>query len=125
MAELLRTGRIDEVDMAHVAEEIEALGGSEKAAVRFQLERLMMHLIEQLIQPERDGTSWRSSIVEARREIGSRIEISPSLQRDLETRLETYRRAAKDARYETGLSGSDLPERCPWTLKELLEGDPR
>lgn len=64
-AELLRHGRFEEVDLEHVAEEIEDLGKRDLLAVRSQLRRMLTHSIKQKIQPERDGASWRRSIVNA------------------------------------------------------------
>jgi hypothetical protein len=57
-----------------------------------------------------------------------KIDHSPSLKRYLEESLETlYQRAVKDAIYETRLPRSRtdaIPAVCPWTLDELLEGEP-
>ena len=124
-AELLRAGHLP-ADLENVAEEIEDLGKSERAAVGSQLERLLLHLAKQRIQPERDGASWRSSMTDARREIRRRIDVSPSLQRYLEESLAlAYQRAVRDAIYETGTGNGVLPEQCPWSIEELLEGEPR
>jgi hypothetical protein len=126
--ELLREGRFDEVDLEHVVEEIEDLGKSERSAVWSQLTRMLMHLTKMRIEPERSGASWRSSIVSARLEIEIRLRQSPSLRRHLEESLqEIYRDAIRYALTETRQEkrGKELgiPERCPWPLKELLEGD--
>ena len=48
-AELLRVGRMLDVDLEHVAEEIEDLGKSERSAIESQLRRLLKHKIKQLI----------------------------------------------------------------------------
>jgi len=125
-AELLRQGRFDEVDLEHVVEEIEDLGISNLKAAQSQLLRMLMHLIKQKIQPERDGASWRGSIISARQEIRSELRHSPSLRRRLSDELEDfYREAIEDALEETGLADrrADLgiPDRCPFTLAELLE----
>ena len=85
-AALLRAGRFDEADIEHAAEEIEDLGRSERSAVASQLKRMLMHLLKQRIQPERDGVSWRRSIVEGRSEIEFRFDDSPSLRRYAEER---------------------------------------
>ena len=127
-AEQLRQGRFDAVDMENVAEEIEDLGKSQRAAVRSQLVRMLKHLIKQRIQPERDGASWRTSIVSARTEIRLRLEDSPSLRRHLlDTLQATYETAVKDAFAETRLAARaaefELPKSCPCALDELLEGD--
>jgi uncharacterized protein DUF29 len=127
-AELLRQGRFDDVDLEHLIEEIVSLGQSDERAVRSQLRRMLMHLIKVRIQPERAGSSWRESVVSARDEIEDLMERSPSLRRHLEETLEsTYRRAVKSALDETNLQSQakklDIPEKCPYTLDELLEAD--
>jgi hypothetical protein len=127
-AELLRQGRLDEVDLEQVAEEIQDLADIKKVAVRSQLRRMLMHLVKMRIQPERAGMSWRRSIASARAEIEDLMEDSPSLRRHLEETLEkTYGRAVKQALNETNLKSNardlDIPEKCPYKLEELLEAD--
>jgi hypothetical protein len=127
-AELLRAGRFDEVDLEHVVEEIEDLGKSERSAVWSQLTRMLMHPIKMRIQPERRAASWRRSIVSTRREIETRLRNSPSLRRHLEENLqEIYRGTIRYALAETGQEKRDkelgIPAQCPWSLKELLDGD--
>ena len=61
-------------------------------------------------------------------EIELLLEDSPSLRGHLqETLQKTYVRAVKDALDETGLAAKarefDIPETCPYTLPQLLEGD--
>jgi hypothetical protein len=125
MAALIRAGRLDEVDLENVAEEIESLGKSDRRAVRSQLQRMMIHLIKQKIQPERDGTSWRTSIADAQSEIFHLTDDSPSLFRHLNESLNrVYSLAVRQALLETGLKDTELWSACPWTLDELLQGDP-
>jgi hypothetical protein len=86
-AELLRQGKFAEVDLEHLIEEVEGLAGSDRHAVVSQLRRMLMHLIKERIQPERAGSRWRSSIIDAQREIELYIEASPSLRPYLEDAL--------------------------------------
>jgi hypothetical protein len=124
-AELLRQRRFDEIDIENVAEEIQSLGDSQSQGARSQLRRMLMHLIKQKIQPERDGSSWRASIVNAQREILDAIDSSLSLRRRLGDRLDAlYKQAIRDARYETGLHAEEIPAECPFTLAQLLDGNP-
>jgi hypothetical protein len=124
-AELLRSGRFGEVDVEHLAEEVEDLGKSARAAVGHQLQRMLLHLLKQRIQPERAGTSWRRSIHDSRSKIEHKLDHSPSLKRQLEQVLPTvYRRAVRDAANETGVPAARMPAQCPWTLEELIEGEP-
>lgn len=89
---------------------------------------MLTHLIEQRIQPERDGSSWRRSITEGRAEISYRLDDSPSLRRYAQDSLQKiYERAVKDALFETGLAEKrwepNLPAQCPCALEDLLDAD--
>jgi len=123
-AALVRAGRLDEVDLEHVAEEIEGLSGAQRKSVLSQLHRMIKHLIKQKIQPERDGTSWRVSIRSARNEMLDDVKSSPSLLRHLRENVNlVYPRALEDALDETGISNAAVSTSCLWTLDELLHAD--
>ncbi len=124
-AALLRQRRFDEIDIENVADELRSLGESEFKGARSQLRRMLTHLIKQKIQPERDGTSWRASIVNAQQKMLDAIDSSPSLRRRLSGRLgQIYAEAVQNARYETGLDAQEIPAECPFTLAQLLDGNP-
>ena len=121
MAELLRAGRMGEVDLEHVAEEIEDLGKRDRWAVHSQMLRLLLHQIKRRIQPERDCANWRRSIVNSQERIAHRLKDSPSLMAYLEQELnDIYIRAARGALFETGVKSASLPAQCPFTLDQLL-----
>src|SRR5450432_1541688 len=121
-AQLLRAGRIGEVDVEHLAEEIEDLGKRDRAAVHSQTIRLLLQQIKRRIQPERETASWRRSIVNSQERIAHSLKDSPSLRRFLERELTgLYIRAVRGALFETGMKSAPLPERCPFTLHQLLE----
>src|SRR5438552_2334991 len=116
-AELLRAGRLGEVDLENVAEEIEDLGKSERSAVSSLLFRIILHQAKRKIQPAREGASWRRSIVTSQFNIKRKLKDSPSLRRFLEGDLDsTYSEALDGARKETGIQEVALPLRCPFTL---------
>jgi hypothetical protein len=122
-AALIRSGRFHEVDAESVAGEIEDLGKSERSAVRSHLNRLLLHKIKQIVQPERDGASWQVSIASARQAIRDRIKSSPSLGPYLQQNLQDiYQEAVELALIETGLEHAAVPEECPWNLDALLPG---
>jgi hypothetical protein len=123
MAELIKAGRFNELDIPNLAEEVKDLGESVRRSVRSQLQRLLMHKIKQTLQPERDGTSWQNSIDSARDKIVDTLADSGSLKTHLEQSLErVYKLSVRDALRETGKAKTkkNLPETCPWTLDELL-----
>ena len=98
------------------------------AMIRAVIYDVLKHLVKQRIQPDRGGASWRRSITEGRSEILYKLDDSPSLRRYAEQNLQKiYRRAVKDALFETNLAGRakalDIPSLCPYTLDDLLEAD--
>jgi hypothetical protein len=127
-AQLLRERRFDEIDVEHLTEEVEYLAGSEKSGIQSQLRRMLIHLIKQRIQPERDGPSWHASILNAQAEILDDIASSPSLRGFADQVLDkTYGSALRIALIETGMEDrageANLPTRCPYTLDQLLAED--
>ena len=64
---------------AGVKELIEALGRSEKRALKSQLVRLMTHIVKWQAQPDRRSYGWIASIYSAREEIADIQGETPSL----------------------------------------------
>lgn len=74
----LEKGHIQEAS-AGLKELIEALGRSEKRALKSHLNRLMAHIIKWKTQPEKQSRSWVATIYNAREEIRDIQEETPSL----------------------------------------------
>ncbi len=123
-AALLRAGRLAEIDIVHIAEEIEDVGKSEQRELASRMSLLLAHLLKWRYQPERRGSSWQRTIKEQRRAIAARIAETPSLKVSLDNALwleGVWADAVARAVEETGI---DLfPETCPWTVPQVL--DPR
>jgi hypothetical protein len=66
-----------------IEELIEALSRSDKRALRSQLTRLMTHIIQWRIQPERRSRSWQASITNVRLEIAALLEDEPNQRTNL------------------------------------------
>ena len=123
-AEMIRQGRLAEVDLEHVAEEIEAMGRRDRREVRSRLIMLIMHLLKWEFQPELRTTSWRSTIDEQRMQIQFIIQDSPSLRRLPSDELAaSYKRGVERAIEETGLEADRFPSSCPYTAEQILETD--
>ena len=129
-AKALREGKLTALDTGNLAEEIEDMGRSEKRAVLSQLARLIAHLLKWSVQKElrrknkRSENSWRGSIGGARIELSGRLAESPSLRRRLtEVLPRAYVLATRWATEETGLPESAFPERCPWTIQQVMHED--
>jgi hypothetical protein len=119
-AEMIRQGRLAEVDLEHVAEEIEDMGKRDRREVRSRLIVLLVHLLKWELQPELRTPSWGSTIDEQRTQIQFAIQDSPSLRRLPSDELAaTYKRAMA----QTGLEASRFPSSCPDTAEQILDGD--
>lgn len=123
-AELLRAGRLDEVDLAVVAEEIGDLGKSERRALYSQLQRIVAHLLKMRYQPEyyaQHPKSWNRSVAEAREQVRLLLEDSPSLRRHVaEFIVNGYAGATVIAEQETGLPIELFPDSCPFSESDVL-----
>jgi Domain of unknown function DUF29 len=93
-------------------------------AVESHLRNLLMHLLKWTYQPDRRSGSWRSSIRNARIEIGKRLNSNPSLRPGLPYSLASeYGHARELASDETDLPLDRFPENCPWISAQVLNMD--
>lgn len=123
-ANLLRSGRLDEVDLEHLIEEIESMGRGEKRELEHRLMVLLQHLLKWQFQPSHQGRSWRLTIQEQRREIPDVLEDNPSLKSTLaDVMAKAYAKARKAASQETDTPVKAFPEQCPWTFEQALSED--
>ena len=126
-AALLRTGNLSEIDIQHLAEEIESMGRSERRQLTNRLEVLLLHLLKWCYQPHRreiDGNGWLRSIREQRRRIPKLLRDNPSLQSVITACLvDAYDDARYGASDETGLPISTFPATCPYAFAQVLDQD--
>ncbi len=123
-ADLLRQHKFNEVDIEHVAEELESMGKSEKRELTSRLTVLLAHLLKWKFQPALRSRSWKNTILTQRIDILELLEDSPSLKYELEERIAiAYEKAKLSAEDETGIDKNNFPETCPFTFEELLKKD--
>ncbi|MUL35006.1 DUF29 domain-containing protein [Gloeocapsopsis dulcis] len=123
-AALLKEGRLSELDVTNLMEEVEELGRSEKRALRSQLIRVIKHLLKLNYQPNAFYylNSWRSSIAEGRTQLKLILQDSPSLKPYLAQVLaDCYQDAVTEAVTETGLIKRTFPQECPYSQEEVLD----
>jgi Domain of unknown function DUF29 len=121
-AALLSDGRLQELDGAHLLEEIEDMGRSEKAAIENSLIVLLIHLLKYRFQPDQRSSSWRGSIVEHRRRLRKLIRESPSLRPYAhEVYAECYADSCEQAAAETGLPPATFPAAPLFSLDQALD----
>lgn len=123
-AELLRQGRISEVDAMHLAEELEDMGKSNRRALLSRLQMLVMHLLKYQHQPHLRSRSWEMTLRNQRDVIHDLLQESPSLRTVLnepDKLAQVYIRAMREAVAETGLAPNTFPADCPFTLEQMLD----
>jgi len=123
-AQLLRAGKLNEADIANIAEEIESMGRSEKRELVSRMAVLLTHLLKWRFQPGHRSGSWTASIKVQRRGLERLIDDNPSLKSILPAAVsDAYVDALTNAGDETGLGEPAFPPACPWYPDEILNPD--
>lgn len=121
-AELLRSGRLGELDIENVAEEIESLGRSQASALQSSFRLIALHLLKMIHQPERRTEGWRNTIARERIDAEQNLEENPSLKpRRDELFRKGYSQARKLAAIETNLPSRLFPVEPPFGLEQLQD----
>ncbi len=123
-AALLRAGKLTDADIAHIAEEIESMGRTEKRELVSRLAVLLMHLLKWQFQPERRGRSWTATIRNQRLDVADHLADNPSLKAKLtESVAAAYERARNSAAAETYLPETLFPGECPWSFEQIMAAE--
>ncbi len=124
MIQFLQEGKLMELDIPNLLEELDDISGSQRDALESNLEIILMHLLKYYYQPQLRSRSWLLTIFEHRNRLKKAFKRSPSLQRYYqEVFSECYQTARKMASIETDLPMSDFPETSPFTLEQVLDID--
>lgn len=126
-AALLRAGRVDRLDLEHIADEIEDVGKSEQRELVSRMAVLLAHLFKWQYQPDHRGSSWRVTVETQREDIKAALEETPSLKSNLdkpEWQAKVWRQArgivARDLATHPALIDA-FPRQCPWTVAQVLD----
>ena len=113
--------RPNTLDIAHIAEEIEDLGASQRSAVANLLRQILLHLLKLRVLPDPHPRShWRREVNEFRTQLEQIFDTSPSLRsRRAELAAPVWRRAARQLARDLADEGQDQAA----TLVKRLEGD--
>ncbi|EPZ8126431.1 DUF29 domain-containing protein [Yersinia enterocolitica] len=123
-ADLLRSGRLEQLDISNILKEIESIGNCQQNELESRLEVLFLHLLKWAFQPSHRGRSWQLTIAEQRRKVARRLSKSPSLKRELdEMTTDAYGDAILSAARETGMDEKAFPKSCPWTFDQIMDSD--
>jgi hypothetical protein len=123
-AALLRAGALHDLDVPHLAEEVESVGKSQQQALESAVEAVLTHLLtwgygSPLPVARRGG---RLTIREQRRCLARLLHHNPSLRPTLSAVVtESYPHARLMALDATEKPSTTFPETCPWTPEQVLD----
>jgi Domain of unknown function DUF29 len=123
-ADLLRAERFAELDLEHLIEEIEEVGGALKRSARNRIRTIIEHLLKLEHSPATEPRAgWRATVRTQR--VRLRDVLSPTLRREVESELaELYgdaRGLADGALRDHGerAAAGALPNACPYSLDQI------
>jgi hypothetical protein len=123
-AALLRSGRLAEADIEHIAQEIESMGKTEKRELISRLTVLLLHLLKWCYQPALRGASWWATIKVQRRDIVRHLDDNPSLRANIgQAMTAAYGDAIILAAAETGFTEASFPASSPWPFEQAIDAD--
>ena len=121
---LARSGSNVDLDLPHVAEEVDDMGRSQIQAVESLVANVIAHLLKiEHASASQPHAHWRVEIAAWRGDIAARLDDSPSIRGRLDLER-AYRRAAAIVRIslrEHEGRTVDLPELCPFALERILD----
>jgi len=119
---LLRQGKVQELDLEHFPDEIAAMSKREKRAIESNLKVILVHLLKYQHQPQQRSRSWLCTLLEHRQRITRALQDSPSLRSHLlENFQEVYAQARALANTEIGLGADGFPMVASFSLEQVLD----
>src|SRR5271163_4644665 len=103
-ANLIRNGRLAEVELNTLAEYLTDMAKRDRREVVSRLVLLLSHLLKWEYQPDRRSGSWRGTILEQQRELRQLLESGTLRNHATALFADAYTDARKQAAAETGLA---------------------
>lgn len=121
-AALIKAGRISELDLNHMAEELEDLGHETYRRLESALTILFTHMLKWDYQSNRRTRSWEATIREQRKRIARLLEKNPSLQSKLaEAIAEAYEYGRDRASGETDMPVEQFPDKSEYQWHDVMK----
>jgi hypothetical protein len=121
-AAALRARRWNELDVEHLAEEVESLGRSQRRELQSRVRVILQHLLKgqrSSMQP-----SWASTIAANQIDLAALLEDNPSLRREVPDAIQAaYPTARRLAAVDMSVPINEFPAICPFTPEEVLGRD--
>ena len=125
-ADLLREGRLEDIDAVNLVEEFDELAVGERASVESHAETVIEHLLKLEHSPaERPRRGWRLTVARHRGRLAKRLTASlrNRLQQSLEDVYRDGRRVAVIGLEVDQVRAEALPVQSPYTLEQILDPD--
>jgi plasmid stabilization system protein ParE len=123
---------LPDVDIEHLAEEIEDMGSEQAHAVESALARIIEHLLKLQYSPSPSPLprrGWKASVGKQRTNLARRLRNNPSLkapprlQEILRNAWEDGRRLAVIGMEAYGEAAASIPQDCPYSFEQLCDFD--
>ena len=123
-AQLLRSGKLTEANIDHIAEKIDGLSRAEKRELISRLSVLLLHWLKWQYQPVRRGSSCVVTPRNQCRALADRLVDNPSLKAKCAKAVaRAYGDARGEAYAESGLPEGIFPATCDWTFDQIMAPD--
>ncbi|WP_257291507.1 DUF29 domain-containing protein [Endozoicomonas sp. ONNA1] len=129
-AKLLKEGKLNELDIENLIEEVETMGKSQYRTLKSCIEQLLLHLLKWRMQSQKKNDlhdmelwyrSWKTSIVKQRLDIKDELDENQTLINKLDDIIPiAYGRARLLAAKAMDCNIKDFPDTCPWTFDQIM-----
>ena len=120
-AELLRTGRLDALDLLNLADEITDVAHWLSSKMHSDVSRILQHLLKWDYQTDHRSRSWAESIWEHRKRAARHLKKGPGLKSTLPDLIgEAYVDGRDFASRDTRMPESTFPDTCPYSWDEIM-----
>jgi len=121
MAEIIRSGRTDELDYEHLAEFLTDMALRDRREVTSRLRVLLAHILKWIYQPAHRSGGWKATIFVLQQALRGDVEAGVLRNHAISALPLAYEDALDLAAAETGLDRETLPAECPWTIDDIVD----
>jgi vesicle coat complex subunit len=122
---LLRAGKLAELDIENLIEELESLGKRDRHRVESFLQQIIRHLLMLhywIDEVDRNSSHWQAEILNFRDQLNRYL--TSNLRNHLSQELEgLYEMSVSYVQVKSGGQIQSMPEDCPYSLEQLLNID--
>lgn len=122
--EILKSGRLEKIDVKNLIEELESVGVTERRTMESYFEVLICHMLKWKYQPTHRSKSWINSINNSISGINKILKYNPSLKNFMQKAFdEAWESGRKQALKETKLNSHEIPNKKVWTVETIMAVD--